>query len=190
MNKILKISVLLIVFLPGYQSLFSQDAEAELENNKEKQEKVKQDLRFIDKFTFGGGFGLSFGSYTRIAVSPLVGYRPIPRVLIGAEGRYAYIKDSYNGFKTYYYGFGPLARLIVYKGFFLQAQAEFLNFDDILFNSYVSNRKWNTAVLVGAGYRQQLSERSFYYMTVLWDINDTSSSLYVNNPIIRMGITF
>jgi len=187
MKSIIHISALLL-FLLIHSNLVAQDAEAELDSTRK--EKTHTEKKFIDKFTFGGGFGLSLGSYTRIAAAPLVGYRPIERVLVGIEGRYAYIKDTYVGYKTHYYGFGPLARVILFRGLFAQAQAEFINYDQIITLSYQSHRIWSNAVLVGAGYRQALSDRSYYFITVLWNINETGSSIYVNNPIIRMGITF
>jgi len=179
--------IILLVFFYIPISIFAQDAEPEFE--KDKKEEVKKESRLIEKLAFGGSFSLSLGSYTRIAVSPIIGFRPLDPVLIGIEGRFAYIKDTYNGFQTYYYGAGPFARFIFFKGIYAQIQSEYMNYDEILFKSYSSRRIWNSAYLIGGGYSQQIGERSYSFISILWDINETAATLY-ESPIIRFGIIF
>lgn len=179
--------IIILVFFYFPIFIFAQDAEPEFEENET--EKVINPPRLIDKLAFGGGFSLSFGTYTRIAVSPIIGYRPIEPFLLGIEGRFAYIKDIYNGFQTYYYGAGPFARFTFFKGIYAQVQAEYVNYDEIIFLSYNSRRIWNSAYLVGFGYSQQIGERSYSFVSVLWDINETAATLY-ESPIIRFGIIF
>jgi len=41
-----------------------------------------------DKLYFGGYFNMSFGQYTLIGIEPMVGYKLIPRLSVGAEVRY------------------------------------------------------------------------------------------------------
>ncbi len=182
-----KVLFFIFIFFVFYGKIYSQDAEAELrkQNIKENQDTLK----WFEKLTFGGGFSLSLGSYTHVSISPIVGYRPVPFVLVGIESRYAYIKDNLNGFSSNYYGGGPFVRLIVYKGIYAQAQAEYVNYDAILYNSTTSQRIWSSAYLIGVGYRQALSEHSYSYISILWDINETATSLYTS-PIIRFGFLF
>src|SRR6478736_3835127 len=41
----------------------------------------------------GGSFGISFGSYSRLSISPLIGYPLAPKVSVGLKGTYEYIHD-------------------------------------------------------------------------------------------------
>ena len=62
----------------------------EPEPAKEKKEKKPRS----QKVFFGGAVGLSFGSYTRIAVYPQIGYRITPKLTAGIELGYIYISST------------------------------------------------------------------------------------------------
>ncbi len=168
-------------------SVLAQDAEPEFEEDEVQKEKPKKKLS--KKITFGGSFGLTLGTYTRVAVSPIVGFRPIERVLLGVEGRYVFIKNYYSSNSSHCYGYGPFARLILFKGFYFQAQAEFMSYDNVVFDENNPGRKNNIGLMLGGGYRQQIGERAYSFVSILYDINETANSFYLN-PIIRFGITF
>jgi hypothetical protein len=48
----------------------------------------------VKKVYYGGGVGITLGSYLRFSFSPLVGYPLTPKISIGARGTYEYIKDT------------------------------------------------------------------------------------------------
>lgn len=170
----------------------AQDAEPVFEEEKEEEsieKPAKKKRKLNEKLSFGGGFDFSFGTYTVLSLSPILAYRAHERVLLGFEVRSAYVSDSYNQIKSFYYGGGPFGRIVLFKGIYFQAQAEFINYDNELFNATRPGRRWNSAIMFGGGYRQQIGERSYSYVSILWDINETSNTFFTN-PIVRFGIMF
>ena len=90
--------LILLVFLGTVTSL-SQDNPSQDTTNQEQvqqapdtQPKAKKSIG--DKLYFGGYFNMSFGSYTLIGIEPMIGYKLIPRLSIGAKFRYDYMQDK------------------------------------------------------------------------------------------------
>lgn len=140
--------------------------------------KEEDDVPFRKKLFTGGGFGLSFGDYTNIQVSPILGYRLSDRFALGLGLSYFYFSNGFDNATLL--GGKAFAQAIVYKEFFAHAEYEQLSgIND--FNYDVS------ALMVGAGYRQMVSERVGFDLMVLMDLNQNSRSLY-DNPIFRGGL--
>jgi hypothetical protein len=156
---------------------------------------------FIDKVFVGGGFGAGFGNYTFINVSPIIGYRVTPRLSTGIRLMYQYTTyDYYFGgdklkFKGNDYGAGLFARFLVRGPFFLQAEYEYLNYEDIYFDGS-SIRSSFDSFMAGGGISQPIGGKAFFFLTALYNFsyNNISSVNKYRVPydspwVIRMGVT-
>ena len=158
------------------------------------------------RYFFGGNFGLQFGSITNIEVSPIAGYRIFPWFSVAAGPKYQLYGENYAGFKfkTHIYGGRAFARIMVigdldefiplgfHGGLFAHVEYEALNLERQYFDLIGSEgRFWLNSVLVGGGISQPLSDRASANIMLLWNLNETSSTLSLyNSPIIRFGINF
>jgi hypothetical protein len=152
-------------------------------------------------------FGLQFGTVTRIELAPLFGYYLTDRFSLGLGGRYEYFRDTryyQNNIETNIYGLRGIARLILINDFsdiipfgtntsvFAHTEVEGLNLERKYYDppSYpIDGRFWFYTALVGGGILQQTSPRSAFSAMVLWDVDSSSKSPYIN-PIFRMGFQF
>ena len=146
---------------------------------------------FIDRLFFGGNVGLQFGTQTYIEIAPLIGYKVTEKLSTGVGLKYIYyrFKDDYSKYTSNIYGGGPFVRYNIYEGLFLHAEYELLNLEvpDVYYTRYV--RKNISSVFLGGGYRQMIGERSSLDFLLLYNINDTKDSPYIN-PIVRIGFGF
>ena len=147
-NFTINLTVLLtIVFLFGIKSEISAQETPEIG--------TKSD--FWNRVQFGGGLGLGFGNnYTDIMVAPTAIYNFNTYVSAGLGAQYSYVKQK-DFYKANMYGgsiialFNPIQEIQIsteleqlrvnrtYEGFYGNATEDF----------------WNTALFVGAGYRNQ-----------------------------------
>jgi len=139
--------------------------------------------------------GLQFGNVTLVDISPLIGYKIYPRIGIGISPTYKYYAYKYD-YGTYsvdeksnVFGGSIFGRVIIYQNIFGHAEYEYL-FYKIKDQQYASQTisKDFQSVLVGAGYREAISENAYMYLLVLWNLNETIDSPY-NNPVIRAGFS-
>lgn len=143
-----------------------------------------------DKLYFGGYLNLSLGSYTMIGIEPMVGYKIIPRLSVGAKIRYDYIQDNRYA-QTYTsssYGASVFTRLLVLRG--LYAHVEYAGYNYEYYNAFEeSNREWIPFLLVGAGYTQRVGKRSSVIVQVLFDVLQNEKSPYKSwEPFYSVGI--
>src|SRR5688500_7325160 len=115
-------SFIVASFLLSYSVLaFSQGEDNSLEG-----------VPFKERIVTGGGLGLGFGSNQDfISVSPVIGYS-ITKKLIAGTGvtyRYTSYKIYQPSIKLTDYAINPFARYMVYKGFFVQTEYEYLNYE-------------------------------------------------------------
>jgi hypothetical protein len=140
---------------------------------------------------FGGSFGLSFGTITRIAAWPIVGYQVTDDFSAGLRITYEYIRD--NRFAEPYnfnnYGGGLFGR---YR-FIPQAYAH----AEFAYNSYgfgisdtETNREWVPFLFLGGGYIQSLGGNTNLFVEILFDVIQDPNSPFANwQPFIQMGVT-
>lgn len=161
----------IVAFLLGLSVLaFSQGEDNSLEG-----------VPFKERIVTGGGLGLGFGStQDYISVSPVIGYS-ITKKLIAGTGityRYTNYKFYQPSVKLTDYAINPFARYMVYKGFFVQTEYEYLNYE----LPYVNNSKIETtregfdSVMAGGGLIQPLGRNLAFYVMALYNFS------YVNNP--------
>ena len=147
------------------------------------------------KFLVGGFGGVAIGSATSVEVSPHVGIYPVKWLALGVGGSYIYLN-----YKLYTFGdrlgahiFG--GRFFVegyaWKSLVIHASYEYLTYEKMFFdnltNATYSKRVGTHAVLVGIGYKNQLTERVSIYSHVLFNLNNDEYSLYAI-PIFRVGV--
>ena len=108
----------------------------------------------------GGSFGLSFGAYTLVNISPQVGYQfnNFFAAGIGINGQYSEIKDDYGSYTTStsygVLGMNLFGRVYPLRQFFAQLQPEMNyiwgKYDDG-YNENSLNGKILPSLLIGAG---------------------------------------
>lgn len=145
---------------------------------------------FRSRLFFGGGFGLQFGSTTLIEVSPLIGYKITPKLGLGISPTYKYyqINNYYgpsNDLSTNVYGGGIFARYSIFPSVFAHVEYETL-FYNTKRPAYPTVRQQFNSFFVGGGYQQNFSPNSGMYLMILWNLNDTPNSPYIN-PVFRVG---
>lgn len=169
------------------------------------EEPVEKGFKKQNLFT-GGSLNLSFGNQvTALGLSPYFGYSINKYVDVAATLGWNYISQRdniYNGDKLRQTILGPGAfvRLFPVKFLFAHAQYEhnFIRYKYIPPTtlgqpSEITHLNANS-FLIGGGFasgRDQYN-KSFYYISVLWDVSKDANSPYVDNqnravPLIRAG---
>jgi hypothetical protein len=158
---------------------------------------------FTSRLYVGGNFGLGFGTFTSIDVSPLVGYN-FNRVFSAGVGAtymyYQYRLNSGSSERASFYGARVFARAVplpeILPSIFLHGEYEAINNERWLLSPsgiYEPKRTWTPAVPVGLGIRQNAGENSYFTFTVLWNLFDDgtqASSIYGGPLIYRVGMIF
>jgi hypothetical protein len=144
-----------------------------------------------DRIWFGGGIGLSFGTFTAIQIDPLIGYKvdPAGKFSVGLGGSYWYFKDSRFPRAEAFVGYGyrTFTRYRVFQPLFLHAEFLHMNVDVYDRFSDAIQRRWVPHLLVGGGYVQQLAGRSSIFIQVLFDVLQDPNSIYAGRGPIFMG---
>lgn len=171
----------LLVLLPTNSS----KAQNNTDNNRQKG-------NFTSRLFFGGGFGLQFGSVTLIELSPLVGYKVTPKFSLGVSPTYKYYKynDYYgpsNDLSTNVWGGSIFARYSIFQNVFAHVEYETLYYNTKVSGNPEYMQQYNS-FFVGGGYNQQIGQNSAMYFLLLWNLNDTPDSPYIN-PVIRIGFS-
>ncbi|MCF8369483.1 MAG: hypothetical protein K9G76_10610 [Bacteroidales bacterium] len=143
-----------------------------------------------DKIYFGGGLGATFGSYTRIAVYPLIGIRVTDDFRTGMQLAYEYINDKryYINYDGSNYGLGIFAQYNVLPQLFFHLEPAIWNYNGYyLFDQ--NDRVWVPYFFVGAGLSQQIGRNSIAYIQVKFDIIQHEKSPYSSwAPLFDVGV--
>lgn len=158
------------------------------------------------KLVIGGGINANFGGgYTQLGISPIVGYKFFPNFIAGVGLGYQYYQqpdDIYSNQYTTYYDKENIiypnlwARYFVWRGIYVAGQLEY----DIIklsepYYDYNSNGIYSesanvnaTCLLLGAGIKQPLGGRAFFYVEIMYDVLQQEYSPYLNQVVPRAGI--
>lgn len=153
------------------------------------------------RLTYGGSFGLQFGTITNIEVSPLIGVWLLPRAVVVMGPTWQYYKDPYN--RTSIYGGRAFGRFMFIQdlnefvplgiglGFYLHAEYEALSLDSDFWNASLPDqtRFWEHNTLAGLGISQRIGMRSSFNISFLWSVTQSEYQIY-NNPEIRIDFLF
>lgn len=167
----------------------------------DEQEKTDEEKGFKKENVFVGGYlGLSFGDYTLINVSPLVGYRfsKLFAAGLGINAQYVSYKErDFNGdvlrkVEQGVTGLNVFARFYPIEQLFLQAQPE----ANYLFGNetyYQPKEKYKLdaviapSFLVGGGAVLSSNGRSGFVISILYDVLQHEDSPYGNKPVYSVG---
>lgn len=192
-----KLSLLVLLALMGTTISFSQDTPTQ-DTISQKQDTIsqkqdtppKQKKSKSDKIYFGGYFNMSFGSYTVIGIEPMIGYKLIPRLSIGAKVRYDYMQDKRyeETYTSSNYGASIFSRLNLFRG--LYAHVEYAGYNyKYYYETGESFREWVPFLLLGAGYNMRLGKRTSLNAQILFDVLQNDKSPYSNwEPFYSVGI--
>ena len=143
------------------------------------------------KMYYGGYINFSLGSYTSIGIEPMVAYKIIPRLSVGAKIRYDYVKQDRYG-ETYEYsnyGGSLFSRLSLFKRLYLHAEYATYNYENYT-GIEESERIWVPYLFLGAGFRQPLGGRASLNAQVLFDVLNNSNSPYRQwEPFYSVGVS-
>lgn len=170
----------IIITIALFSGLFAQQASPQPSKQKNEPGKVY----------WGGELGLSFGSYFRISVVPLIGYKVSPRFHVGGKLGFAYIEDNRyeKEITSFNYGGSVFSRFLLVKG--LYAHAEYLYWSyKFQTENLEGDRIWVPFLLVGGGYFFPLSPRTSLFVEALWDVlKDENSPYNASDPFIKVGV--
>ena len=186
-----------------YKKRAPEDQQTEKSDTTEK-------MTLRDRMVFGGNFVASFGSYTYVDISPFVGYRYTPKLLVGAGISYIYwrypVFDPVTLQEIYHYNFNIYGgRVFTQYDLFSDAlshgdrifaagEYEGLNVPyQSLYYPYNFSRRWIGNPFIGGGYRSSLGGRAFANITVLYNLNyayNKQYSIYGSPWQFRIGFMF
>lgn len=164
-----------------------EDAQTALEKKQEK----------LQRLRIGGNFGLQFGNYTYVNVSPTFGYMVVDnRLELGGGPIMIYQRfrfSSTDAFSFFVYGSDIYARGFLYKGLYLESR-----YDLVSKPSYfdLDKRIIVHHLLLGAGYAAPIGKIGVFNLSILYNVLNNDESIYRGTfsdkvPIIfNMGFGF
>lgn len=161
------------------------------QNNNEKNESGESGKDSLwDKIYIGGNFGMQFGYYTYIDISPLVGYRITDRLSAGPGITYRFLKiRGYEPNSTY--GGRFFARHTIGQQFFIHTEYESLSTQFLdLRNRDRLIRGWVPGFFMGGGIIQPIGERAAVVIYGLYNLlHDQIRSPYQSPWVFNVGFT-
>lgn len=142
------------------------------------------------KMFFGGTIGLSFGSYFRIGVQPMVGWNLSPKVAAGFKVGYEYINDKrYTPTVTWHnYGASVFGRFRFIPQAYLHGEFAYVNYGAKTTN-LENERVWVPFLYLGGGFYKPISKSTALFVEVLFDVLQDSNSPYdAWQPMISFGV--
>ena len=145
---------------------------------------------FSDRIYWGGGISFGFGSYTRIRIEPLIGYRLTTKLSVGGKVAYEYLRyDRYGRTITSNnYGGSLFARYRLVPQVYAHAEygGESYESVDASGNEY---RLGYPFLLLGGGFVQPTGSRTSLFIELLYDVLQDEASPYDNGgPFLSIGI--
>lgn len=158
---------------------------------------IEEDANTKNRIFFGGNFGIMLGEYTQIEVSPYIGYRFLPSLWGGTGIIFQYYGSSasYGKYSTAIYGSNTFLKFTLLKdipsqgsSIFTYTGYEVLNLSKKYFSSQNGQgRFYMHSILVGGGLRQYLGGRASAEILLLFNLNQTNTSIY-QSPTIRVSL--
>jgi len=135
---------------------------------KQKLESDLKNLPFKERIRLGGSFGLSFGTFTNINVSPMAGYQITEKLVGGVGATLMWFKSSYYNYNTINYGGRAFLMYQIFPVVNIIAEYETLNVP----MSY-QKRTWLNSPMFGASYSQPTGGKLIraVHFTALYNVN-------------------
>ncbi len=173
--------IILVLFISS--SLFAQQTDS-TESKPEKKTAVANPVYY------GGNIGLSFGSYFRISIMPLIGYKLSPQASVGLKLGYEYVVDKRYDEKltSSNYGASIFGRYRVIPNAYLHAEFAYFSYK-LQTANFESDRKWVPFLYLGGGYIQPVGPNTSLFVEVLVDVlQDDNSPYKAWDPVISVGV--
>ncbi|UZT96399.1 hypothetical protein ODZ84_14325 [Chryseobacterium fluminis] len=123
-----------------------------------------------NRWTFGGGIGIGFGSQSSfyLQASPRVGYRLTEDLEGGVVGSISWQTSDYN--RSTMFGVGPFLNYYIARTFYLGAnyQHYFINYENKYYDYKLNNEE--DALYLGGGYMQRIGNNSFMQFGVMYNV--------------------
>lgn len=146
----------------------------------------KQSLR--DRVYYGGSVAVSFGDVTRIGIYPMIAFKFTPKLSLGAEVGYEYLKYDDFDQSGNNYGGSLFGRYRFVPQLYAHAEYQMVNYE-IFTSATTSEREWVPFFLVGGGLASRIGANTWGYVEVLFDlINDDQSPYDDGEPFISAGV--
>jgi hypothetical protein len=162
---------------------------------KEQNENSLKGVPFKERIVTGGGLGLGFGSVQDyISISPVIGYS-ITKKFMGGTGvtyRYTNYKIYSPSIKLTDYAVNPFLRYTIYKGFFVQTEFEYLNYEFPI-TTVETTRMSFESFMAGGGLIQPVGRNLAFYVMALYNFSYRDPvpgrySPYTSPFVLRAGI--
>ena len=150
----------------------------------------KQQPPLYKRVYVGGYATLTVGSYTRIGLYPLIGYKIKPKLSAGLKFGYEYVSDRRwsTNYQTSNYGGSVFARYRVIPRLYAHVEYEMINYELYNFDG-TSNREWVPFFYVGGGYSQPIGRHVWLTAQVLFDVLQDERSPYNRwDPVFSVGV--
>jgi hypothetical protein len=188
--------------LLGLLLLVQVTAQEKEEENADQPAREEVKKRGLDpqRLFFGGNFGVTFGDFTFVNVSPQVGYRINPVFSAGAGVNFIYQSDKYySGSREVkntlgYAGLNVFGRVNPFKFILLNAQPE-VNYVwgttrvEGLADSKI-DPTFVPSLLMGAGIALPMGGRGSMIAMLQYDVIQDSRSPYGRNAFLTFGVNF
>jgi hypothetical protein len=174
--------VINLTFLLTIVVLFSFKPEIYAQENTEN--KTKSD--FWKHVQFGGGLGLGFGSgYTDIMVAPSAIYNFNQYVALGLGAQYSYVKQR-DFYYANMYGGSLIALFNPIEEIQISTELEQLRVNRTFNDSFGNDTQdfWNTALFLGAGYRNDNITLGLRYNVLHRDRDNIYAEAFM--PFVRI----
>ncbi len=181
-----------ILFFLSFTALAQDQSESDSLFRRREAEGPKEN--WMERITLGGNFGLSFGNYTYVNLSPLVGYRITDRFTAGGGITYIYSRVKYPGLQSFsnsIYGGRVMAQYAIIPRLAPTFEYEALNVVDYMDASGREARRWIGNPMIGATVLFPIGRKSNFGLTALYNLNYTTNQIYspYGSPwVIRMGV--
>lgn len=141
-----------------------------------------------NKWTFGGGIGVGFGSQSSfyLQASPRVGYRLTDDLEGGVIGSVSWQTSDY--YRSTMFGVGPFLNYYIARTFYLSAnyQHYFINYKDKYYD-YKMNEE-EDALYLGGGCMQRIGNNSFMQIGVMYNVLwKENSSIFSSGLVPNIG---
>lgn len=156
----------------------------------------------VQRIFYGGNLDLAFGTVTQISLSPEVGYRITNRLSAGVGIDYMFVYSEEYNFKGSIFGGNAFASFTVIKslgelipflrtdmGILIYGQFSYTNMGKFYTTLSGEEPMWIASPMLGIGFQIPVSQRSYMLLTIMYNFNETTYSLY-SNPVVKISYQF
>jgi hypothetical protein len=141
-----------------------------------------------NRWTFGGGLGVGFGSNSAfyLQASPRAGYKITNDLEGGVIGSVSWQTSDY--YRSTMLGVGPFLNYYFARSFYLGANLQhyFIDYKDKFYN-YKANEE-ETALYLGGGYMQRIGGNSFMQLGIMYNVLwKENSSIFSSGLVPSIG---